>query len=214
MKTILNFKVIIAALALFIVMPPPQAGAAFTFSSTISSDDFTAVGFSDVAAGRRAWWVLNRTSPFFTVDISGAGGWAPIDVVTNDGALWIVWFRTVGTNFEVAFWRIVNGTLTTAATYTTSGWAIGDVVVAGDKLVLRWGEAGGNRAFWVVGTAGNIDATGVWPIGGTGWTFLILRASELLGTFGAEFFRFSTGQYTSYLYDNQGNWIAANTYQM
>lgn len=214
MKTIHSFKIIIAALTLGALMPVQHVRAGFELDGFDGNEAFTAVDWLDNAAGREVWWVLNNTKPFYTVDFSGVGDWTSTALVSHNGVLWIFWFRFSGSAVDVAFWRIVNGALTSAATYTTSGWFIGINGLAGQKYVQGFFQPAGNTAFWLVGTAGNVDATGFFGLAGSGWEQLTFtHNTEDSGTFFVHFRNFASKQYATYLFDNNGNWIAASSYQ-
>lgn len=217
MKTIHRLKSMLLAGAM-LAFTGPSFGAPFFPASASFNEGYSATKFADT--NREVYWVLHNTVPMFTIDITRTSGWQIlndpfIQSISDDGSVWLVWARgTPGNPWDIAFWRIVNGALVGAGTYTFSGWdpypGGGPI---GDSYAQAFYGSGFDRlAFWVINPACQIQATMAWNLVGTGWWSIgFLDFAEDAETITVQFFNFDQRLATQYLMDKNGNWLAAST---
>lgn len=257
-----HFSITTLAISLlFAAAPVQQSRGAWFFDASSHNGNHSALRFYDENAyDHFIYWVLNLGVPQFTVDVAGNNtGWYPAEVgnnwwrgwyglggmntiISDDGALWLQWFRgdylaglksgvAAGTGpLDVAFWKIVNGAIVGAGTYSTVDWLPWEGHPLGEGFVQSFfqdtdpydGEDFVNGfsypeswAVWIVNATGGIQAVLGWFLDFTGWQMSRIHVAEAQGMIVVEFvntLNSAPRQITQYVFDSQGNWLNAYSY--
>lgn len=221
MKTCTLFKRALAAAALVLASAQPNARAAFTVDSGFEGDrvaltnGFCFVDFIDGAS--QAFWIFNGSTPLYTVGLTTTGAWFIEEkLIRNDGSFVVFWQQTVGATVQFALWVYgPNGALTTAATYSTSGW---DPVLDTDGQILKskfviFFDDGTftQRAAWLVNGSGVVEKTFLWA-DASGWVERDSACDEFGDIFRVLYDNPTARLLTQFVFDSSGNWTGANTF--
>lgn len=207
---------------------PNSSHAAYAYRGTEANSLHSVVNFNDGANFLEAFWLLHSGAAGATLGVSTAGGsWAVRGFPNSSGEMILIW-QNVNSS-QLSIWRYsATGVLLSASTFSLqhdNPWRIRSIKPMGGKLVISFTQDADTRqgAAWLIGSGGNIEKTFAWvaptQLGGgfhleEAFTFFNL-GNEFLEVDGSNGFivnLLSDTQYTTYTFDADGNWIAANTY--
>lgn len=220
MKTSRSFKQALMAAALVLASAQPNAQAAFTVSDGFEGDEAIKNGhcfvdFIDGAA--QAFWIFKGSTPLYTVGITTTGAWLLEEkVIRHDGSFVVFWEQVVGDTTQFALWVYSpTGALTTAATYSTSGWnprLDTDGQLLNSKFLIFFTSASGlQEAAWLVNDSGVVEKTFLWADGG-GWVEADETCDEFGNIFRILFNNAGARLLTQFVFDGNGNWTGADTF--
>lgn len=109
-----------------------------------------------------------------------------------------------------------TGALTTAVTYTTSGWdprleTDGQLLGNNKTLIFFDNPTSDQLAAWLLGTTGLIEKTFLWADVG-GWVVEDSACDEFGNIFRILYDNAAARQLAQFVFDGDGNWTAANTF--
>lgn len=210
--------------AVFMLLPATSSHAAYVYRGTETDNNHQVVVFDD--ADQTAFWQLHSGLPGFTVAVSTANGsWFVRGIPNSAGELFLFWRHESGQ--QIAVWKYsASGSLLSAATFSVDtffSWYVRLTKPLGDKLLIVFINFSDSKqaAAWLLGANGVVEKVLAWAAPsalGRGFhleEFFFNNTPEPVQVDQSSGFSvnlLSDNVYTTYRFDLNGNWTAANSY--